>query len=99
MTDLTNLENHVSRNVYQNPETSTLDAIVAWSVHGSEIVERECTLTHRGIDADGPKRNRLARLNDSIYRYVHYVHYFDYCVLCNRTVEKEVCCKNILKIF
>lgn len=49
MTDLTNLENHVSRNVYQNPETSTLDAIVAWSVHGSEIVERECTLTHRGI--------------------------------------------------
>lgn len=49
MTDLTNLENHVSRNVYQNPETSTLDTIVAWSVHGSEIVKRECTLTHRGI--------------------------------------------------
>lgn len=29
MTDLTNLENHISRNVYQNPETSTLDTIAA----------------------------------------------------------------------
>lgn len=28
MMDLTNLENHVSRNVYQNPETSTLDTMV-----------------------------------------------------------------------
>lgn len=96
--DLTNLENHVSRNVYQNPETSTLDAIVAWSVHGSEIVERECTLTHRGIawiDADGPKRNRLARLNDSIYRYVHYVHYSDYVYYVTELLKK----KFVVKIF
>lgn len=66
----------------------------------SEIVERECTLTHRGIawiDADGPKRNRLARLNDSIYRYVYILRaIFWLRVLRNRTVEKDVC-KNILK--
>lgn len=102
MTDLTNLENHVSRNVYQNPETSTLDTIVAWSVHGSEIVKRECTLTHRGIawiDADGPKRNRLARLNDSICRYVYYVHCSDYVYYVTELLKKKFDVKIFLNVF